>query len=205
MQWRLEMRSTQFMGTKPPARIDFRRPFTIHFGFDWTRCSLWCTSFFETKSLHKRHNETHVRLIPKITVPKKVVDYRPIALCSTHYKIIAKIITKRLQPLLTELISPHQSAFVPQRSISDNVLITHEILHYFQTSKASKRCSMVVKMYMSKAYDRIEWGFLKVVLTRLSVHELWIDWIVECVETVSYSFLINGSPKGWFSSGGESC
>lgn len=114
---------------------------------------------FDTSSLNRRQNETHVRLIPKITGPRKVADYRLIALCTTHYKIIAKILTMRLQPLLQDLISKQQSAFVKNRAISDNVLITHEILHYLQTSGARVRCSMAVKTDMSRAYDRIEWGF----------------------------------------------
>lgn len=92
-------------------------------------------SFFESTSLHHRQNETHIRLIPKGSAPRKVGDYRPIALCNTHYKIIAKILTKQLQPLLPQLISKHQSAFVPHRAISDNVLITHEILHFFAHRK----------------------------------------------------------------------
>lgn len=50
-------------------------------------------SFFETGSLHQRQNETHVRLIPKVKGPKQVSEYRPIALCNTHYKIIAKVLT----------------------------------------------------------------------------------------------------------------
>ncbi|XP_019085342.1 PREDICTED: uncharacterized protein LOC104748447 [Camelina sativa] len=153
-------------------------------------------SFFETSYLHPRQNETHVRLIPKISGPRKVGDYRPIALCNTHYKIIAKILTGRLQPILPELISPFQCAFVPNRAISDNVLITHEILHFLRTSEAKKFCSMAVKTDMSKAYDRIEWGFLKSVLEKLGFSERWISWISACVSSVSYSFLINGSPQG---------
>lgn len=74
-----------------------------------------------------------------IIAPRKVADFRPIALCTAHYKIIAKILTMRLQPLLPRIISPHQSAFVPKRAIEDNVLITHEILHYLRTSKAKVR------------------------------------------------------------------
>ena len=152
--------------------------------------------FFESNSLHIRQNETHIRLIPKGVSPRRVGDYRPIALCTTHYKIIAKILTKRLQPLLPLLISKHQSAFVPHRAISDNVLITHETLHFLRTSEAKKFCSMAVKTDMSKAYDRIEWGFLKAVLTRFGFHENWIAWIMTCVKTVSYSFLLNGAPQG---------
>lgn len=153
-------------------------------------------SFFETGSLHQRQNETHVRLIPKVKGPKQVSDYRPIALCNTHYKIIAKIITKRLQAILPDLISCHQSAFVPGRAIGDNVLITHEILHFLRTSGAKQRCSMAIKTDMSKAYDRIEWDFLREVLSRLGFHETWIGWVMECVSSVSYSFLVNGAPQG---------
>ncbi|KAG7584818.1 Ribonuclease H domain [Arabidopsis thaliana x Arabidopsis arenosa] len=126
-------------------------------------------AFFESSELNTKHNETH---------------------------IIAKILTKRIQPILPSLISPHQSAFVPNRAISDNVLITHEVLHYLRTSEAKKFCSMAVKTDMSKAYDRIEWGFLQAVLLKLGLHEKWVAWVMACVTSVSYKFLINGAPKG---------
>lgn len=115
--------------------------------------------FFAAGSMDSRQNETHVRLIPKVVGPRKVTEYLPIALCNAHYKIIAKLLTRRLQPLLPFLISDHQSAFVKGCSIADNVLITHEVLHYLQHSGASVRCSMAIKTDMRKAYDRIEWNF----------------------------------------------
>ena len=121
-------------------------------------------SFFSTGQLHTHQNETHIRLIPKITGPRSVADYRPIALCNTHYKIIAKILTRRLKPLLPCLISSTQSAFVAGRVITDNVIITHETLHYLRTSEAKKYFSMAVKTDMSKAYNRIEWSFVREVL-----------------------------------------
>ena len=131
--------------------------------------------FFSSGEIHRRQNETHVHLIPKISGPRKVADYRPIALCNTHYKIIAKILTKRLQPILSHLISEHQSAFVKDRAITDNVLLTHEVLHYLQHSSATVRCSMAIKTDMSKAYDRIEWGFLRGVMKQFSFHDVWIS------------------------------
>jgi len=52
--------------------------------------------FFEISNLSSRLNETHIRMIPKIASPRRVSEYRPIAFCTVHYKIIAKILTRRL-------------------------------------------------------------------------------------------------------------
>lgn len=54
------------------------------------------------------------------------------------------------------VISKNQSAFIPDRAISDNVLITHETFHYLKILKAKKYCSITVKSDMSKAYDKLE-------------------------------------------------
>ncbi|CAA7019014.1 unnamed protein product [Microthlaspi erraticum] len=152
--------------------------------------------FFITGHLPNSINETYVRLIPKVQCPKQVAEYRPIALCNVFYKIISKLLTKRLQPILSAIVSENQTVFVPGRAILDNVLITHETLHYLKGSKATKYCSMAVKTDMSKAYDRLEWNFIVEVLERMGFHAKWINWIFQCISTVSYSFLINGSAKG---------
>lgn len=78
--------------------------------------------FFQTESMPRAINETHIRLIPKINGPTKVSDYRPITLCNVNCKVITKIITSRLQPIMDALISENQSTFVPQREISDNAM-----------------------------------------------------------------------------------
>lgn len=147
--------------------------------------------FFRNGSLPQSINSTHIRLIPKIPSPISVADYRPIALCNVYYKVISKLLSLRLKPMLHYTISENQSAFIPGRAISDNVLITHEILHYLKTTKSMKRGSMAVKSDMSKAYDRLEWGFIKCVLEKLGFCEKFVTLIMECVTSVSYSFLIN--------------
>ena len=55
---------------------------------------------------------------------------------------------------------------------------------------------MATKLYMEKAYDRLECDFIKVILARLGFHLKWIDWAMESITIVSYSILINGSPEG---------
>ena len=153
-------------------------------------------SVFRTGILPCGINATQVCLIPKIKSPQRVSDYRPITLCNVYYKVYSKILQRRLQPLLGKIISENQLALVPGRAIGDNVLITHEVLHTLKTSKAEQGVSMAVKMDMSKAYDRLEWNFISSVLERLGFHHLWIGLIMQCISTVTYSFLINGSPRG---------
>ncbi|XP_010419203.2 PREDICTED: uncharacterized protein LOC104704888 [Camelina sativa] len=55
---------------------------------------------------------------------------------------------------------------------------------------------MAVKTDMSKAYDRIEWSFIRHVLERMGFHPTWTNWIMQCVFSVSYSFLLNNSVQG---------
>ena len=153
-------------------------------------------AFFVSGHLPSSLNTTHVRLIPKTTGAKGVADYRPIALCNVFYKIISKLLSIRLKAVLPCIISENQSAFIPGRAISDNLLITHETLHYLKMSTAEKKCAMAVKTDMSKAYDRVEWNFIRIVFQRLGFHDKYTNLILQCITTVSYSFLVNEKVYG---------
>ena len=55
---------------------------------------------------------------------------------------------------------------------------------------------MAVKLDISKAYDRVEWNFLKQIMLKIGLPEQWVGLAMETVQTASYSFLINGEPRG---------
>lgn len=83
-------------------------------------------------------NDTVIVLIPKGNDPQGLKDVRPIILCNVIYKVISKCLINRLRPLLDELISDTQSAFIPERMITDNALIAFECFHKIQHSNCPK-------------------------------------------------------------------
>ena len=135
-------------------------------------------------------------LIPKMLHPTKVADFRPISLSIVLYKLISKVIANRLKKVLPRIISDSQCAFVPGRLISDNVLVAYELVHFFRMKKKGKKGFMSLKLDMSKAYDRVEWGFLKEVMGMLGFNPRFVDLVMSCVESSSFSVLVNGASKG---------
>jgi hypothetical protein len=66
-------------------------------------------------------------------------------------------------------------------------------------TKKGKVGFMFLKMDMEKAFDRVEWNLILVVMQRLGFNQTWINWIKICISSSSFSVLINGSPFGRFS------
>ena len=141
-----------------------------------------------------RLNDTYICLIPKVNSPQKITEYRLISLCNVIYKIVAKVLANRLKGVLPKVINDAQSAFVPGRQITDNVLAAFEVMHCINQRRKGKEGLMAIKLDMSKAYDRVEWGFLEVMMRKMGFQDRWISFMMMCVNTVSYSVLINGEP-----------
>lgn len=144
--------------------------------------------FFLLGKLYKPVNCATITLVPKVSQPSYAKEYRPIACCSLVYKIISKILAHRIQGV----IHPSQAGFIPGRQLFDNVLIASELIKGYSRKHLSPRC--MLKIDLMKAYDSVEWPFLRVVLLELGFPLAFVDWVMECICSVSYSILLNGMP-----------
>ncbi|GJZ08989.1 putative RNA-directed DNA polymerase, eukaryota, reverse transcriptase zinc-binding domain protein [Tanacetum coccineum] len=105
-------------------------------------------------------------------------------------------ISNRMKESLSDLVSLNQSVFVPGRRISDNILLTQELMHTYHLDRGTLRCAF--KVDIQKAYDTVDWKFLHDMLVGFGFHPRMIGWIMECVTSTSFSLSINGSLHGYF-------
>jgi hypothetical protein len=154
--------------------------------------------FFATGIMPLGINDTTIVLIPKLNNPEELKDFRPISLCNVIYKVISKCLVNRLRPILDNIVSPEQSAFVPVRLITDNAIIAFECIHAIQKGSDDREDFCAYKLDLSKAYDRVDWRFLQAIMVKLGFHCKWVHWIMACVSSVRYSVRFNGAPSAPF-------
>jgi hypothetical protein len=137
-------------------------------------------------------NQTFIVFIPKVANPEELGQFRPISLCNVIYKIASMVAANRLKVCLPNIISEEQSAFVPGRLITDNIIIAYVCLHFMKKNHAKKNRFCALKLDMRKAYDRLEWSYLEAVMIKLGFHRLWVRMVMRLVSTVSFQVLFNG-------------
>lgn len=107
---------------------------------------------------------------------------------------MSKVLDNKFKGILPQIISGNQSVFIEGRLITYNVIIAYEALHTMKVRQRGRVGSMALKLEMSKAYDRIEWLYLQVVLEKMGFAKRWINLMMKCVSSMNYSVLVNGEP-----------
>ncbi|XP_058725738.1 uncharacterized protein LOC131597033 [Vicia villosa] len=116
--------------------------------------------FFVHKQLYATVNYVIVTLIPQNPIGKEYEMLRPIACCTTIYKIISKVLTTRLGRVINEIVGNNHSAFLLGRVIHVNILMAHELLRGYNRKYISPRCP--IQMDTHKAYETVEWPALEI-------------------------------------------
>jgi hypothetical protein len=184
---------TQMHGDKAPGPDGFT-------GLFFKRCwdiikgdVMAVVHLFGNLHVHNFHwlNSANIVLLPKKEGAEEISDYRPISLIHAIAKILSKTLANRLGPLMDELVSNAQSAFIKKRSIHDNFLYVKNLATRYHRNKTP---ALLFKLDIRKAFDSVRWGYLVDLLEKKGFPVRFRNWIVALLVTASSRVLLNGVP-----------
>ncbi|GLT28349.1 hypothetical protein SLA2020_032890 [Shorea laevis] len=135
--------------------------------------------------------KAHIALIPKGDSPDVIQKFRPICLLNVAYKVLSKVLVNWLRPFLQQLIGPFQNSFLKGRCTTDNIILTQEAIHSMRKMRG-RRGAMVWKIDLHKAFDSIDWSFLRQVLQDFNISAPLIQLIMFSITYLQLSVLWNG-------------
>lgn len=146
---------------------------------------------FDSGTVLVSMNRSLISLLPKHLPPESMAQFCPIYLSNVIMKVITKVIAHRLKPLMSQLTGDAQTSFIPERHATDNVIIVQELIHSLSRRKG-RTGSMVAKIDLEKAYDRIEWPFLEEVLKIVGFNSKLLTIVMGCITSTQLSVIWNG-------------
>ena len=129
-----------------------------------------------------------ITLNPKDENTELLNNWRPISLTTCDYKIFTKIIANRVKLVIPDTISPEQYC-CPDKSIVDCNTMVRDIINYCSTENIP---GAIINLDWSKAFDRVDIGFLKKVMARLGFGQTFIKWIEIIYTDIQSTVMVNG-------------
>ena len=105
---------------------------------------------------------------------KNILNWRPISLLNVDYKILTKILATRIKAVLHTIIHPDQKGFVPDRYIGENII---EIISTIDKLESEDHPGLLVSIDFYKAFDTLEWTFIKKAFEYFNFPEYLIKWV----------------------------
>ena len=184
-----------FENNKTPGEDGFTKEFYETF-FD-ILCNDLLNSYkeaFHSGKLSISQRRGIISLIPKSDSDlTEMSSWRPITLLNIDYKILTKIIAKRIQTFLPKLIHSDQTGFVKGRYIGQNVRLLSGLMEYTSIEKLP---GVLLFVDFEKAFDSLEWNLISKVLELFNfgpVIRKWFSVIYNDVESaaINTGFLTN--------------
>ena len=129
-------------------------------------------------TLPPSHGQSMTVLLFKKGDREEIGNYRPISLTQCDYKIFTKALTNRINPVADQIIDSHQTGFIPGRQGHDNVMLIDLLVHYFQEGNSGE--ASILSLDQQKAYDRVEWSYLRRCLEGFGFGPRLRRWIDVC-------------------------
>jgi len=180
-----------------PGLDGFSGPFYQHF---WSLIGQEVVNstqqFFTNNYILPNMNSNLLILVPKVPGADKLELFRPIALANFQFKIITKILADRLGVIASRIVCPQQRGFIPGRQALDCILLAFEAVNLL--GHKSFGGNMAIKIYISKAFDTMEWTFLLLVLRRFRCNNCLCNWIHTILKTAMLLVSVNGKSTDYF-------
>lgn len=135
--------------------------------------------FFHSSFLPAATNATILSLVPKHPGASLITDYRTISCLNTIYKVVSRLLVKKLKPLFPEIIVPNQTAFVKVRILVENTSLAGQLVQGYHKRNGQRR--ITIKVDIVKAFDTLSWDFLFLCLHGLNLPQIYLDWLRACI------------------------
>ncbi|KAJ4777159.1 RNA-directed DNA polymerase (reverse transcriptase)-related family protein [Rhynchospora pubera] len=151
---------------------------------------------FATTVVPENWLQCNVVLIPKNNEPLSPTDYRPISIGNVTYRLLMKVIANRLRPYIQKIISKEQTAFISGRCITESIVLVKEVLHSFNSAQFKEKAFML-KADIMKAFDKMEWVFLRDAMAALNMPDKLINLVLYSFNHAKVTIQVNGMGDGF--------
>lgn len=157
-----------------------------------------CKLFNEIVRKKELHNSAKDGVLTLLEKPGKellkVLNWRPITLLNTDYKLYAKVLANRLEHVLPYLIHEDQFGYMKGRNISNDILDLMSLINFCETEKQQ---AILISVDFQKAYDSLQHNSLREILKAYGFGEVFIEMIMLCYKDVRTAVMNNNQWSSW--------